>query len=235
MDTDEVGIVRGGYERAAGRYDEWSAGRPDIRERFVPRLLEGLPGDGWLVDLGCGGGLGLRHAVGHRRVLGVDLARAPLALARSRHPHAQFVQGDLRSVAFRPGSLAAVMCLFALFHVPREAHAGVLRRIASWLRPGAGRLLVTAGARDNPGGVDPSWLGVPMYWSSFGPDRFLALVRTAGLEPEVAEVVDEGDERHLWVIARRPTCSSVPSARSSASAGRGPGVPSLCEKFRQAG
>jgi hypothetical protein len=42
-----------------------------------------------------------------------------------------------------------------------------------------------------------------MFWSSFTPERFLELVSSAGFEPEMAEVVDEGDERHLWVIARR--------------------------------
>jgi SAM-dependent methyltransferase len=201
--VDPADLVREGYEEAAGRYDAWSARRPDLRARFVPLLLDGLPEDGWVVDLGCGGGLGLRHLARHRRAVGVDVARAQLALASARHPDAALVQGDLRSVAFRQGSLAAVLCTFALFHVPREAHPGVLGRIASWLRPGAGRLLVTAGARDNPGGVDPSWLGVPMFWSSYDPDRFVELVRAAGLEPEVAELVDEGDERHLWVLARR--------------------------------
>ena len=200
---DSFRLVREGYEEAAARYDVWSSARPDAREPFIRRLLRDLPEDAPVVDLGCGGGLGLRHLARSRRVIGVDIARSQLELSRSRFPRVSLVLGDLRSVAFRPASLAAVVCLYALFHLPREAHGDVLSRIASWLEPGTGRLLVTAGAGDNPGAVEPSWLGVPMFWSSFAPERFVELVAAAGLEPDVAEVVDEGDERHLWVIARR--------------------------------
>ena len=114
----------------------------------------------------------MQHLAGRRQVIGVDIARSQLELSRARFPLASFVLGDLTTIAFRLESLLGVVCLFALFHVPRQAHERVLREIASWLSPGDGRLLITAGARDNPGAVDPSWLGSPMFWASFAPERF---------------------------------------------------------------
>jgi hypothetical protein len=92
-------------------------------------------------------------------------------------------------------------------HVPREELAGLLGRVAGWLRPG-GVLLAAFGVEDDPGGVEPDWLGVPMYFSHWSARVNRRLVAEAGLAVEVAEVLEEPADRHgarfLWVLARRP-------------------------------
>ena len=93
-----------------------------------------------------------------------------------------------------------------LTHVPRDEHAAVLGRIVRWLRPG-GVLLASFGVEDDPGGVDPDWLGVPMYFSHFSARVSRRLVEAAGLVVERADVLvepeDRFDARFLWVLARR--------------------------------
>ena len=85
--------------------------------------------------------------------------------------------------------------------------AGLLVRIASWLKPGG--LLVTAlAANYDPGTVEPDWLGAPMYFSGYTPDDTRRFVEDAGLsvvslQPE--PIVENGrPTKFLWLIARKP-------------------------------
>lgn len=86
-----------------------------------------------------------------------------------------------------------VNAFFSLIHVPREEHAQVLARIASWLRPG---------------GWFVGTLGVDMYRSGWGTARTLDLVRDAGFVSITATEVSEDEDgkvvTHLWVVAQRP-------------------------------
>ena len=59
----------------------------------------------------------------------------------------------------RPHLLTRSVSHFMLGHVPRDEHGPLLRRIASWLRPG-GHLLTTM-ATSGTEAVDPDWLGAP--------------------------------------------------------------------------
>ena len=64
------------------------------------------------------------------------------------------------------------------------------------------------GAGDDPDWTG-SWLGVPMFFSSFDAETNLGLLEDAGLTAEAHEIVTlhepepEGDARFLWVLARR--------------------------------
>jgi len=159
-----------------------------------------------VLDLGCGTGEHVTAALASRySVVGVDISARSVAAARRRVGDASFVDGDIASVAFRGGSFDAVVASFSLIHVPRELHAEVLGQIASWLRPG-GWFVATMGA---DGGTDAvgDFLGVDMYWSSWGADTNIDLVQDAGLDVVSAVEHTEHDNgviRHLWVVARRP-------------------------------
>jgi hypothetical protein len=82
--------------------------------------------------------------------------------------------------------------------------AQVLRRIGDWLRPGG--LMVISVPVAAGEGVDPDWLGVPMYFGGLGAEETLAAATAAGLRIERAETLreDEGDGRiveFLWITA----------------------------------
>ena len=199
--------VRRGYDAIGERYHAWSHASP-TRLGFVQEVLDRLPGGGVVVDLGCGPGdpatrlLSERHAV-----LGVDISRGQLEVARRLAPRASLVQADLTELSLRPSSVDAVVSFYALGHLPGAAHAPLLARVSRWLRPG-GLLLTNAPVM--PGdGEDADWLGVPMFFGGIGPEATVAAVLAAGLDLEEARVVaeDEGEGRvveFLWVIAQRP-------------------------------
>jgi hypothetical protein len=105
-----------------------------------------------------------------------------------------------------PASFDAVAAFYSIIHLPRAEHAGLLRAIAAWLRPG-GLLVATMGAGAEPGDIEPDWLGAPMYWSHYDSSTNRGLVEQAGLailsarEETAAE--DGQPITFLWVIAQK--------------------------------
>jgi hypothetical protein len=95
--------------------------------------------------------------------------------------------------------------LFMLGHIPRSEQEPLLRKIATWLRPG-GVLLATLGTADADDVVDEDWLGAPMFFASFDEETNRRLLERTGFELEEARVVpfDEpghGLVRFMWVLA----------------------------------
>ena len=197
-------VVEAGYDALGARYRDWSSGSP-VRLRFVCELLGLLPVGSIVVDLGCGSGepasrlLSIRH-----RVLGVDLSRVQLRLARQAAPGAALVRADMTEFALRPGSVDVVVSCYAFGHVPPAAHAPLLRSIAGWLRPGGLLLVNTPITADDETAAD--WLGVPMYFGAIGARATRHAVRSAGLHLDAARLVaeDEGNGhivQFLWINA----------------------------------
>lgn len=94
-----------------------------------------------ILDLACGGG---RHSLAMARrgalVTGIDLGPAAIATARRRARRAglaiEFIQGDLRGLAY-DAEFDAVTLIFGCFtEMPREQAQDVLQRISRSLRPG---------------------------------------------------------------------------------------------------
>ncbi len=198
-------VVRAGYDAIGERYHQWSHASP-TRLRMVDLVLGRLQPRSVVVDLGCGPGdpaTRLLAEAGHL-VLGVDLSRGQLEIARRLAPQASLVQADLTRFALAPASVDAVVSFYALGHLPAATHAPLLAAVAGWLRPGG--LLLTSAPLGAGDGSDDDWLGVPMFFGGIGVEATLAAVEDARLRVDSAEVVVEdhtGAERFLWVAATR--------------------------------
>jgi len=208
---DAPGIVEAGYDAIAERYAAWArdeiTGSPAVE--WLERLLELLPERADVLDLGCGNGEPAARLLAARHTYtGVDLSREQLRRGRAAVPGGRFLHADLTRLELGEACVDAVVALYVLGHIPREALALVFRSIGQWLRPG-GYLLATTGRRDVPGVVDTDWLGAPMFFSSFDAETNLRLLGEAGLDVLEHEVIcqDEGEQGEacfLWVLARRP-------------------------------
>lgn len=198
-------IVATGYDRVANRYEqleesEWP------RLRRLRELLARIPVGGAVLDLGCGNGIpSLVEIAKRHQATGVDISAVQTARAQANVPTANVLQADIAEVGFGAESFDAVVSFYALEHVPREHHADILRRLRRWLRPG-GALLFTVEARGTHETIG-EWLGEPMFFSQFGPDETLALVRDAGFVVESADVEAQREGateiEYLWIRARR--------------------------------
>ncbi|MFE1029633.1 class I SAM-dependent methyltransferase [Streptomyces sp. NPDC058818] len=206
MDTgDPKDMVRRGYDAVAARYDEAYGGGTKYGP-WLDDLRRRLPAGGTVLDLGCGGGVPVARVLtdaGHP-VTGVDISEVQIRRARERVPGAVFHRADITDVDFEPRSFDAVVCFYALIHLPLAEQPPLLRRIAGWLRPGGG-FVATAG-HGAWTGVEEDWLGggVPMWWSHTDAAGYREWIVRAGLTVEHEEYVPEGDVGHSLFRARRP-------------------------------
>jgi SAM-dependent methyltransferase len=206
MTDDRKSLVSTGYDAIAEAYRERYASS-SVRAHWLGRLIALLPKNSRVLDLGCGSGVPVAYELATRghQVVGIDRSSRQVSLARSNVPNAHFIHADMTFVEFAPRSFDAVVAFYSTTHVPRDEHAGLLRRIASWLRPG-GIFLASLGATEAPDWRG-NWLGVEMFFSHHGAEVNEQLVRDAGFTIGEAAVVSQDDEdaQFLWVVAHHVT------------------------------
>ncbi|KAJ9661663.1 hypothetical protein H2198_001839 [Neophaeococcomyces mojaviensis] len=167
----------------------------------------------------------------------VSILATEVSAAKTIAEKVELVEADMLELAFEEASFSAVTAFFSIIHLPREDQRTMVQRIFGWLRPG-GYLLANFGAQSDDdkkavaeqgnvsevaaertgeqdgqalktGSVTKNWLGMTAYWDSFGPERTKEVLREAGFEVVVADIVEEVEDAvFLWVIARKPLASS---------------------------
>jgi cyclopropane fatty-acyl-phospholipid synthase-like methyltransferase len=201
-------VVAADYDVVAERYLEWTGGS-EVRDYYLQKFYPLVPFGGRVLDLGCGAGVPVVKKLAERAsVVGVDISATQITLARQNVPEASFINADMMAVEFPPEAFDGVSAFFSLTHLPREEHAAMLRRIATWLRPG-GVFVVSMGESGSNDVIENDWLGAPMFFSHFDSAINRQLIRDAGLQPFHEEVVEQTENecmvRFLWIIARKHT------------------------------
>jgi ubiquinone/menaquinone biosynthesis C-methylase UbiE len=176
------------------------------KRAYLERLTEGLPRGAWVLDLGCGPGMHSAWLSERFRVIGVDISRGQLALAKERAPRAAFLLADMCSLQFKPGSFDAIAAMYSIIHVPREEHERMLKNIYAFLKPG-GRFFAVLGANEWEG-TEANWLdlGADMWWSHFDADTGLALLRSVGFSIAQSSIEPDtgiGTGAHLFALAEK--------------------------------
>jgi len=200
-------VVGEGYDAIGERFDEWRrqiVGDP--RERWLEELTSRLFEGARVLELGCGSGLAETQLLAKRfRVTGVDVSATQIRRARVNLPEARFVHADFTSLELPSASFEAVASFYSFNHVPRELLPTIFERIHGWLRP-AGFFLVSLGAEDLPEWTG-DFLGAPMFFSGYPPERNRELLEEAGFERLLDEVVTfqepEREATFHWVLAQR--------------------------------
>ncbi|TML23842.1 MAG: methyltransferase domain-containing protein [Actinobacteria bacterium] len=207
MTDPRAQVVGEGYDAIGERFDEWRrqiVGDP--RERWLEELTSRLFEGARVLELGCGSGLAETQLLAKRfRVTGVDVSATQIRRARVNLPEARFVHADFTSLELPSASFEAVASFYSFNHVPRELLPTIFERIHGWLRP-AGFFLVSLGAEDLPEWTG-DFLGAPMFFSGYPPERNRELLDEAGFERLLDEVVTfqepEREATFHWVLAQR--------------------------------
>jgi cyclopropane fatty-acyl-phospholipid synthase-like methyltransferase len=209
-DTEAAMVVRDGYDNIADRYASYTAAAPDHpRHAWLHRLLTRMAAGSRVLELGCGSGVPTAADVvgaGHSLV-GVDISAGQLDLARHAVPSATFIHADFADITFDAGTFDAVIALFSMTHVPRHRYPALFGGIREWIAPD-GWFLASLGTSDSSGWLEDDFLGFggTSWTNSFDPSMTEALLREAGLSPDVIELVEHeeawGQERWLYVLAR---------------------------------
>jgi cyclopropane fatty-acyl-phospholipid synthase-like methyltransferase len=169
--------------------------------RAFAQALDVRPEDE-LLDVACGWGEFLvNYAAGARRVAGVDLAPAKVALARERLADrieagtAEIVVADVARLPWPDASFTAVTCIdaFPFFPDPQA----VLAELFRVLRP-EGRAVVTFGAHQLPEGVESrSARGIAGTYTVIGEATARRMVESAGFDPVTVSWVPIAGEHSL--------------------------------------
>ena len=174
-------------------------------------LLESLEDGASVLDIGCGAGVPVTRALSGRfAVTGVDISGEMARQARANVPGASFIHGDITSVEFPDSSFDAVVAFYSIFHLPREEHADLFRRVHGWLKPG-GYLMCTLTRYSEAAYTEDDFFGETMYWSNYGLEEYneilaglgFTLLRTSSIGHGYTEAQDTPPETHPLVFARK--------------------------------
>jgi len=212
-----VATARDVYDRAARRYVEFvgtvlsSATECPLDRSLLGDfvgLIERQPVRR-VADVGCGPGRVAALLADHGLdVIGVDVSRAMLEIARTAHPHIEFDVGQLDALPIESGVLAGAVCWYSIIHTPPDRLVESFVELARVLLPG-GRLLLAFQAEGAPVRRDDAFgthLPLTSYRHSIGEvaDRLEAagftITTTALRAPELEhETTPQG-----FVIATGP-------------------------------
>ena len=132
--ADYKAIVQRGYDLCASAYDEFR--KADVQSE-LDLLLGRLDDGAKVLDLGCGSGAPVTQALAKRfAVTGVDVSSEMVRLAQTNVPEARFIHADITVKGFSASNFDAVVAFYSVFHIPREEHHDLFRRIHNWLKPG---------------------------------------------------------------------------------------------------
>ena len=202
-------LVARGYDMIGEAYGQQATrSRTEQRNRYESVLLDRLPAGATVLDLGCGSGIPTTRRLARRfRVTGVDVSARQVACAQYNVHGARFICADFGSLGFAPGSFDGVSAFYSIVHLPRDEQGALLTSVATWLRPG-GLLVAAMGTGDHEADFDQSWLGAPMFWSTFDSATNRRLVEEAGLRTisarEETTTAGRDSETFLWVVAVKP-------------------------------
>ena len=193
-------IVRDGYDRMANKY---LSERDKLKTaKYLQQLMKYLPKNANVLDLGCGAGVPVDDILikaGHE-VLGLDISKEQIKLARKNCPRGDYAVADIAELKENEYQMDGIVCFYTLFHLPRTQHKNLLTIMRSFLRKN-GMLLVTMGDREFEG--KHVMHGEEMWSSQFGTTKNAQLVTGAGFEILLNEIDNSGGERHQIILARK--------------------------------
>jgi ubiquinone/menaquinone biosynthesis C-methylase UbiE len=198
-------IVKTGYNAIADTYLKIRAtDSEDIR--LLEELVQRLPKGARVLDAGCGAGVPVALILSrYFSVVGVDFAEGQIQLARKMVPRAEFVCQDITSLDFPDSTFDAICSYYAIIHIPREEHEGILRSFYRLLKP-SGLALLCLGAEDLNDDIVEDYLGARMYWSHYDAKTNLGLIKDCGFKLIWSKIVADATSPgpgHLFVLARK--------------------------------
>ena len=193
-------LIRDGYNKIALDYFK---NRDRLRSgKYVNAFLKLLPKKSVVLDLGCGAGVPVDDILikaGHE-VIGIDVSKTQIDLARKKCPKGQYVVGDIANLEMNEYDVTGIVSFYTIFHLPRAEHRRLLIKLASYL-PKGGLLLVTMGDREFEG--EHQLHGATMWSSQYGTKTNRSLIEKAGFKVILDEIDNSGGERHQVILSQK--------------------------------
>ncbi|NHK29846.1 MAG: methyltransferase domain-containing protein [Asgard group archaeon] len=197
-------LVSEGYDKVA---DEYLATRSedDPEVKLLPDFLKRLPVGARVLDAGCGAGEPITRILSEKfKVTGVDISKKQIEIARELLPYCEFIWQDMSTLTFPDEYFDGIVSYYAIPHIPREEHKGLLENFYRMLKPN-GIALLCFGTADDPGTVVDDFFGVKMYWSSFDAGTNIEMLKEVGYNIIWLKLIfdDVSDEQHIFILAQK--------------------------------
>jgi 2-polyprenyl-3-methyl-5-hydroxy-6-metoxy-1,4-benzoquinol methylase len=192
----------------AHSYDQLAqlwAGSDFHRDNGIPqhrRALQFVSTPGKALDVGCGSSgrfidLLMEHGF---EVEGIDISAEMIRLTRERHPQVVFHHANLVEWT-PPHAYDFISAWDSVWHVPLASQEAVWMKLLRALSP-SGVMILSTGGLDEPGEVQNTHMGVPMYHATPGVPALCRLIAEAGCVIRHLEY-DQWPEKHLAVVVER--------------------------------
>lgn len=169
-------------------------------DAYLDSLSSGSP---YIMDVGCGAGIPFDTYFVNRgcKLIGIDISKTQIRKAIMNIPSAKFINMDF--MKYQDSTLYdGIVLLYSLFHIQREHHSLVMKKIYNMLTP-EGKVLLNI-RKEDCGKLKyrKNFCGKPMCWSHYDSDTFLSLIHQIGFSYEIIgdEKLYGSSESHLWLI-----------------------------------
>lgn len=193
-------LVRKGYDKIATRY--MLVRKQYVNHRYLERLNNLLRPGSAILDLGCGAGKPIDRFFidnGHN-VIGVDISKKQIKLAKTNVPEARYTVKDISNLKREEYQVNAVVSFYVILHIPRETHEELFSKINSFL-PAGGLILLTMGSSEWEEIED--FYGTKMYFSHYGPVKNKEIIERADFAVILDEIDASRGEEHQVILARK--------------------------------
>jgi len=197
--NEKENVVKRGYDKIAESYQ---ANRHEFdNTKELQEFASFLPKNAKILDVGCGAGVPVAKFLVESgfQVVGIDFSEKMLKLARRNVTQATFVMKDMTKLDLAENSFDGLTAFYSIIHVPREKHPLLFKSFNRILKPN-GIMLVCMGPDEWE--ATENYYGTKMFWSQYGPEKSLQLVKDAGFEVIFDKILERGKERHYWILAR---------------------------------
>jgi ubiquinone/menaquinone biosynthesis C-methylase UbiE len=138
-------------------------------------------------------------------VTGVDFSEAQIELAKKKVPNATFLCEDMTKLDFAENTFDGIASYYAIIHVPREEHRSLLINFHRMLKSD-GLALLCLGAELSTDDPDDEFFDIPMYWSHFGSETNLKMLKDCGFTILWSKLVRDSTcegAAHLFVLVQK--------------------------------
>ncbi|TXT55266.1 MAG: hypothetical protein BAJATHORv1_40177 [Candidatus Thorarchaeota archaeon] len=193
-------MVEHSYDRMGERYHK--SRNNDKFMRQLKQFVELLPLAANVLDAGCGVGKPTSEYLSNEglKVIGIDLSRKMVDLAKQNVPDAEFHQMNILELDFPDESFDGIICVYTLWHIPREYHEKIIENFHRMLN-NDGILVLNTGVYESDG--MSKFFGEPMLWSTNNPQKTLRVVKNLGFEILQEGILNLGGERQYWIFAKK--------------------------------
>jgi len=203
-------IVRKGYNKAAKKIQEiYGLEREELDEwKPFSEFMSRLPLDGLVLDAGCGNGSYSRYLSKKLNVIGVDISKEQIELAKQNAPKAKFICMDMTKLNFPNEFFDGILSYYSIIHIPRDEQYDLLKIFYRMLKIN-GVCLLNFQSNDDPESYAEEFFGSGnlMYWSGFNKEVNIKMLRNIGFKIIWSKLIKEspkfGESFHLFVFAEK--------------------------------